>query len=77
MNRDTPTDQTRSMTHGWMQGGSFLSSILAGTALGYLADMWLETEPWLVVVGALAGSYSGFLHLWRWAKEVEDVRRQA
>lgn len=59
-----------------MQGSSFLGSILAGTALGYLADMWLGTDPWLVVTGVLVGSYSGFLHLWRWSKEVEDARRR-
>ncbi len=59
---------------GWIRGSSFLSSILAGTLLGYLGDRWLGTEPWLVVCGVLLGSYSGFVNLWKWSKEVEDAQ---
>ena len=41
---------------GWIQGGSFSGSILSGALIGYLADMWLGTEPWLVVIGIVVGS---------------------
>ncbi|HJQ75729.1 MAG TPA: AtpZ/AtpI family protein [Acidimicrobiia bacterium] len=76
MNQDTPTEHVHSTAHGWMQGSSFFSSILAGTTLGYLADIWLDTAPWLVVTGVVLGCYAGFLHVWRWAKEVEDAPRR-
>lgn len=77
MKYETTTQQVNSaVNEGWVQGSSFVSSILAGTLLGYLADWWLGTDPWLVVTGVLLGSYSGFLHLWRWSREVEDARRQ-
>lgn len=56
-------------------GGSFASSILAGAALGYLADLWLGTDPWLVVIGIVAGSYSGFMRLWHYSKQMEDQAR--
>ena len=59
-----------------MQGGSFLGSILSGTLIGYLLDLWLGTDPWLVVIGILLGSYSGFMNMWRWAREAEDAKRQ-
>jgi F0F1-type ATP synthase assembly protein I len=59
-----------------MEGGSFVSSILAGMLLGYLADLWLGTEPWLVVIGILAGAYSGFMRLWRYSVKMEEDPRE-
>lgn len=55
-----------------MHGGSFFSSIVAGTLLGYFADMWLGTEPWLVVAGIVIGSYAGFLKMWHYMKNLDD-----
>ena len=46
-----------------MAGGSFFGSIASGTLLGYFADRWLDTAPWLVVIGAALGAYSGFMRL--------------
>ncbi|MGH8872524.1 MAG: AtpZ/AtpI family protein [Acidimicrobiia bacterium] len=66
----------RAVDEGWLHGGSFVSSILAGALLGYLADRWLGTDPWLVVAGILLGSYSGFMSMWRWSREVEDAQRE-
>lgn len=65
------------MGDGWIQGGSFLGSILSGTLLGYLADMWLGTEPWLVVAGIVVGSYSGFMNVWRQSKRAEEAGRES
>jgi ATP synthase protein I len=55
-----------------MRGGSFLNSVLAGTLVGYLLDMWLGTEPWLVVTGIVLGSYSGFLRIWHLLKDQDS-----
>jgi ATP synthase protein I len=63
------------INEGWIQGGAFSGSILSGALLGYLADMWLGTEPWLVVIGIVVGSYSGFLNMWRYSKKTEEVGR--
>jgi ATP synthase protein I len=65
------------MGDGWIQGGSFLGSILSGTLLGYLADMWLGTDPWLVVTGIVVGSYSGFMNVWRQSKQAEEAGRES
>jgi len=54
-----------------MQGGSFLSSILAGALLGYLLDLWLGTDPWLVVTGIVLGSYAGFARVWQYLKRMD------
>lgn len=56
------------VTEGWMEGGSFLGSILSGTLIGLGLDYWLGTSPWLVVIGVLVGSYSGFARTWQSVK---------
>ena len=66
----SPTDV--SAAEGWVSGGAFLGSILAGTLLGYLADLWLGTDPWLVVTGIIVGSYSGFVRMWQLSKQMEN-----
>lgn len=76
MKHDTNTSQIHSAVNdGWMRGGSFVSSIISGTLLGYLLDMWLGTDPWLVISGILLGSYSGFVRMWSYMKKLGDQPR--
>lgn len=73
MKHDNTTRQVHSaLNDGWMNAGSFASSIVAGTLLGYFADMWLGTEPWLVIVGVVTGSYAGFLKMWHYLREMDE-----
>ncbi len=73
MKRPTINEQiTSAVNDGWMEGGSFFSSILAGTLLGYLLDQWLNTAPWLVIVGIVLGAYSGFMRVWHYSKKLDD-----
>ena len=60
---------------GWVGSGSFLGSILSGTLLGYLADLWLGTRPWLIVMGIIGGSYAGFMTMWSMAKKIDEARQ--
>ena len=64
--------EVASSAEGWVNGGAFLGSILSGTLIGYLLDLWLETDPWLVVIGILFGSYSGFIRMWHLSKQMEN-----
>lgn len=74
--QDTTTKQVHSaLNEGWMYGGSFVSSIVAGTLLGYFADMWLGTDPWLVIAGIVLGSYAGFVKMWSYMKTLDDDSR--
>ncbi|MGD2102433.1 MAG: AtpZ/AtpI family protein [Acidimicrobiia bacterium] len=76
MKQQSPRQQVHSaVDEGWVHGGSFVSSILAGAALGYLLDLWLGTDPWLVVIGIVAGSYSGFMRMWHYSKRLEEQTR--
>ena len=54
MNDETIHQQVgRAVSEGWGRSGAFAGSIISGTLLGLLADNWLGTEPWLVVIGSL------------------------
>lgn len=76
MKHDTTTKQVHSaVNEGWMHGGSFVSSIVAGTLLGYFADRWLGTDPWLVILGVVVGSYAGFVKMWDYIKALDDQPR--
>ena len=71
--QDSPSTQVHSAVNdGWMHGGSFMSSVIAGTLLGYFADMWLGTDPWLVVIGIVVGSYAGFVKVWDYMKKMDE-----
>lgn len=66
MRNESVTKQVAAaVDEGWVEGGAFLGSILAGTLLGFGLDRLLGTAPWLVVVGILLGSYAGFTRTWR------------
>ena len=70
--RSSLESEVSSSAEGWVTSGAFLGSILSGTLLGYLVDLWLGTDPWFVVIGILVGSYSGFVRMWHLSKQMEN-----
>ncbi len=73
MKQETTTQQVHSaLNDGWMEGGSFLGSVLAGTLLGYFLDRWLGTDPWLVSIGIIVGAYAGFVQMWGYLKSLDE-----
>ena len=50
--------------HGWVAGGSFFGSIMAGLLIGWIIDHFAGTYPAFVVVGIIVGSVSGFIQMW-------------
>jgi ATP synthase protein I len=73
---DANSQRATAFDHGWVEAGSFIGSILAGTLLGWLADRWLGTDPWLLVAGIVLGSYSGFMVMWRQSAAMEAPRER-
>ncbi len=55
-----PTSAT--VVGDWSVAGDFFGAILAGLLIGLAADYILNTQPWLVVIGIIAGFAVGF---WR------------
>jgi ATP synthase protein I len=68
------TENRPGSASGWATSGSFAGSILSGFLLGYLADRWLGTDPWLVVIGIIVGAYAGFVRMWDYSKAMERGR---
>ncbi len=46
-------------------GTAIAGSVIGGTLLGYYADAWLGTGPWLVLVGVIAGTVGALTWLYR------------
>ena len=45
-------------------GFQFVFSMLFFMGMGYLADRWLGTRPWLMLAGLLLGLGAGFYAFW-------------
>lgn len=56
--------QISQMDDGWALTAEFISAVLTWTLLGWLADRWLGTDPWLVVAGAVLGFAAGMYLAW-------------
>ncbi|NIS61661.1 MAG: hypothetical protein GTO13_13455 [Proteobacteria bacterium] len=52
-------------------GIEMAAAVLIGTLMGYWADKWLGTEPWILIIGFIFGAAAGFLNLYRFIV-VED-----
>ena len=68
------TPESAAMMGDWSMAGGFFSSILSGLLIGLGADFFLGTEPWLVIVGVVAGFAIGF---WRMIAFSDRILEQA
>jgi F0F1-type ATP synthase assembly protein I len=46
-----------------MAGYTLIGAILLLGGIGYFIDYWMQTSPWLLLVGLLAGVVVGFYEL--------------
>jgi ATP synthase protein I len=46
-------------------GAAVASSVIGGTLLGYWLDEKFGTQPWLLVVGVVLGTFGAFTWLYR------------
>ena len=67
---------TAAVSDGWVDGGALFSSIIAGALLGWGLDSWLGTDPWLIVIGIIVGSVSGFYRMWEALKSAGAQGKQ-
>lgn len=57
---ETPDQETnRKSGMAYAAGFSLFASVAAFTGLGWLADSWFKTDPWLLVLGIVLGSIGG------------------
>lgn len=69
MNKDQPEKPGRPGLYrdleASMAGIELLAAILVGAGLGYLADRYLGTFPYLLIVGFVLGVITGFRNAFR------------
>jgi len=46
-------------------GIEMAAAVLIGTLMGYWADKWLGTQPWILIIGFILGAAAGFRNLYR------------
>ncbi len=59
-----PADQSKfalAMTVGTM----LVANIAGGLVVGYFLDRWLNTAPWLLIIGTVLGTVGAFTSLYR------------
>ena len=58
----TPADQEANRKSGIAYGAALMlfSAVVAFCGAGWLADRWLGTKPWLLVLGIVLGAIAGF-----------------
>jgi ATP synthase protein I len=57
----------------WRFMSEFVAAIVVGAGLGYLADMFLPTRPWGLIVMLLLGFAAGVLNMIRAAREMNKA----
>lgn len=60
------------MGEGLKYASEFSAAIIAGAFLGYLADKFIGTGPWGMIVGLILGFGTGVMNVVRAAKEGMD-----
>lgn len=72
--KDAPHRQVaEAIDSGWVAGGSFFGSIMAGLFIGWVVDHFSGTYPAFIVVGIIVGSISGFIQMWVLATKESPV----
>jgi ATP synthase protein I len=57
-------------------GVELVVATLMGSALGFLADRFFKTAPWLMIVGVLFGAAAGFLNIFRFVQALQKEEDQ-
>jgi F0F1-type ATP synthase assembly protein I len=63
--------------HGSVMGAELVVGILLWSAIGYLVDRWLSTDPWFLFVGAFVGFGGGLYLIWLRSARMERQEQAA
>ncbi|HJT66209.1 MAG TPA: AtpZ/AtpI family protein [Pyrinomonadaceae bacterium] len=63
---ETPNpDENRKTGYAYAAGITLFASVAAFCGAGWLLDRWLDTGPWLLIVGIVVGSAAGLFEFVR------------
>ena len=57
---------------GFRVGTELVSGVIVGAAIGWLLDLWLNTQPWFLVIFLFFGGAAGFLNVYRFVRAEES-----
>lgn len=70
--RETPPPARKGFSHAMRVGlnamSEFVGAVILGGVMGWQADKWLGTEPWLLIVLLGFGVAAGFYNVYRVAR---------
>lgn len=78
--RRVRTDHRSSMSgldNASVMGAELVVAIVVWTGIGWLLDRWLDTDPVLMIVGALIGNFAGLYLIWLRSGRMDDSERRA
>lgn len=58
-----------------IMGVELLAATLTWAGVGWLADRWLGTGPWLLAVGAIVGNAAGLYLVWLRSGRMDERER--
>jgi ATP synthase protein I len=68
-----PSAEASGMGRAVRLGSEFIAAILVGAGIGYLLDLWLGTQPWIMLVMLLVGFAAGILNITRSVGEMNKA----
>lgn len=61
---------TQGLGRAMRLGSEFIAAILVGAGIGYVLDLWLKTQPWIMLVMLLVGFAAGIRNVTRTVAEM-------
>ena len=63
------------MSQGFRMVADFVAAIIVGGVIGYFADYWLGTKPWLLILFLILGFVAGVRNTMRTYQKMQaDIR---
>jgi ATP synthase protein I len=72
---DDRRETGRGIAFAFRLGTELVAGLIVGVGGGLLLDRWLDSGPWLMVVGFILGSAAGILNVYRTVEGAERARR--
>jgi F0F1-type ATP synthase assembly protein I len=67
---EQPNDFRKGLSLAARVGVELVAALIVGGGLGYLADWYFGTNPWLTVIGLFLGMSAGLLNIYRMASRL-------
>ncbi len=64
------TSAMAGLSQAWKMSSEFIAAIFVGGVLGWMADSWLGTKPWGMIILLMLGFAAGVLNVLREAGKV-------